>query len=105
MARRMSSMNVTGFNNRKQEPHESIDVYATALRALAATCDTCEFGTLKDEIIRDRLVCGIAENSVRRKLLQEPKLTLASVWIPVDHPKLRVLILRRSVDNYQTQTR
>ena len=61
------------FNNRKQEPHESIDAYATALRALTATC---EFGTLKDEMIRDRLVCGIADNSIRRKLLQEPKLSL-----------------------------
>ena len=61
------------FNNRKQESHESIDVYAAALRALAATC---EFGELKDEMIRDRLVCGIADNSVRRKLLQEPKLSL-----------------------------
>ena len=49
------------FNNRKQEPHELIDAYATALRALAATC---EFGTLKDEMIRDRLVCGIADNSI-----------------------------------------
>ena len=27
-------------------------------------------------MIRDRLVCGITENSVRRKLLQEPKLSL-----------------------------
>ena len=61
------------FNNRNQESHESIDVYAIALRALAATC---EFGALKDEVIRDRLVCGITENSVRRKLLQEPKLSL-----------------------------
>ena len=61
------------LNNRKQETHESIDVYATALRALAATC---EFGVLKDEMIRDRLVCGITENNVRRKLLQEPKLSL-----------------------------
>ena len=61
------------FNNRKQESHESIDVYATALRALAPTC---EFGALRDEMIRDRLVCGITENSVRRKLLQEPKLLL-----------------------------
>ena len=63
------------FNNRKQESRESIDVYATALRALAATCEF-EFGALKDEMIRDRLVCGITENSVRRKLLQEPKLSL-----------------------------
>ena len=61
------------FNNGKQEPHESINVYAAALRALAAMC---EFGELKDEMICDRLVCGIADNSVRRKLLQEPKLLL-----------------------------
>ena len=27
-------------------------------------------------MIRDRLVCGIADNSIRRKLLQEPKLSL-----------------------------
>ena len=27
-------------------------------------------------MIRDCLVCGITENSVRRKLLQEPKLSL-----------------------------
>ena len=62
------------FNNRKQEPHKSIDVHATALRALVAMC---EFGTLKDELIRHRLVCEIAEIGVRQKLLQEPKLTLA----------------------------
>ena len=61
------------FNNRKQEPHESTNFYSAALRALAATC---EFGELKDEMIRDRLVCRIADNSVRRKLLQEPKLLL-----------------------------
>ena len=61
------------FNNRNQESHESIDVYATGLRALAATC---EFGALRDEMIRDRLVCGITNNSVRRKLLQEPKSSL-----------------------------
>ena len=41
------------FNNRNQESHESMDVYATALQALAATC---EVGALKDEMIRDRLV-------------------------------------------------
>jgi len=61
------------FNNRKQEPHESIDAYATALRALAATW---EFAALKVEMIRDRLVCGITDNSIRRKLLQEPKFSL-----------------------------
>ena len=61
------------FKNRKQESNESIEVYAAVLRALAATR---EFGELKDEMIRDHLVCGIADNSVRRKLLQDPKLSL-----------------------------
>ena len=61
------------FKNRRQESHESIVVYATALRALAATS---EFDALKDEMIRDRLVCGITESSVQRKLLGEPKLSL-----------------------------
>ena len=38
--------------------------------------DTCEFGSLKDGLIRDHLVCGIEDDSLRKKLLQEPKLTL-----------------------------
>ena len=62
------------FNNRTQEPSESIETYAASLRALAATC---AFGTLHDELIRDRIVCGIHNNAVRRKLLQEPKLSLS----------------------------
>ena len=43
------------------------------IRALAETCD---FGALKDQLIRDRIVCGVRDNAVRRKLLQESKLTL-----------------------------
>ena len=61
------------FNNRSQEQTESIDTYANALRALAETCD---FGALKNPLIRDRIVCGVRDNAVRRKLLQESKLTL-----------------------------
>ena len=61
------------FNNRSQEPHESVDAYATALRALAVTC---EFGVLKEEMARDLIVCGIRDNPTRRKLLQEPNLSL-----------------------------
>ena len=62
------------FNNRSQEQTELIDTYVNALRALAETCD---FGALKDQLIRDRIVCGFRDNAVRRKLLQESKLTLA----------------------------
>ncbi|CAH3019511.1 unnamed protein product, partial [Porites evermanni] len=41
------------FNNRNQDAGESIDTYASNLRSLS---DTCNFGTLKDEMIRDRIV-------------------------------------------------
>ena len=57
-----------------QEQAESIDTYITTLRALAETCD---FGTLKDDLLRDRIVCGVRENVIRRKLLQESGLTLS----------------------------
>ena len=49
------------------------DAYTTALSTLA---ETCEFGSLKEDLIRDRLVCGLRDNSLRKKLLQKPKLTL-----------------------------
>ena len=62
------------FNNRSQVQAESIDTYITTLRALA---ETCEFETLKDDPIRDRVVCGVRENSIRRKLPQESGLILS----------------------------
>ena len=61
------------FNNRNQDTGESIDTYASNLRSLS---DTCNFGTLKDEMIRDRIVCGVRDSSLRKKLLQVPELTL-----------------------------
>ena len=61
------------FNNRNQDAGESIDTYASNLRSLS---DTCNFGALKDEMIRDRIVCGVRDSSLRKKLLQVPELTL-----------------------------
>ena len=37
---------------------------------------TCNFGNLRVELIRDRVVCGISNIIAQQKLLQEPKLTL-----------------------------
>ena len=45
----------------------------TAIHTLA---DTCEFGAIKEELIRDRIVCGISDNAVQKKLLQEACLPL-----------------------------
>ena len=61
------------FNRRDQESNESVDAYVTALRKLAKTCN---YGSLTDSLIRDRMVVGINDNSARKKLLQTSKLTL-----------------------------
>ncbi len=61
------------FNQRVQEPNEPIDSYLSALRSMAKTCN---YGNLEDNLIRDRLVIGIRDNATRKRLLQEPKLTL-----------------------------
>ncbi len=62
------------FNTRSQAPNESIQSYIADLKTLA---NSCEFGPLHDDLIRDRVVCGIANNNVRKLLLKEHNLTLA----------------------------
>ena len=57
------------FNNRNQETGESFDAYLTALKALAKTCN---FGSLKDELIRDRIVCGIRDTGTRKNYSKKP---------------------------------
>lgn len=44
------------FNSKIQLDGESVKDFATALHALA---DTCNFGELREELIRDRLVVGL----------------------------------------------
>ena len=61
------------FHIRAEESAKTIEAYASALRTLA---DTCLFGSLKEEMIRDRLVCGISDIGLCKKLLQESELTL-----------------------------
>jgi hypothetical protein len=63
------------FNKRDQEQGENIDTYVAALRTLVKTCN---YGTLEESLIRDRIVIGIRDNATRKKLLQDAKLTLNS---------------------------
>ena len=63
------------FNNRNQCDTESIDPYVGELRLLAKTCN---FGTLEDYLICDRIVCGITDQRVRKHLLQTADLKLKS---------------------------
>ena len=61
------------FYTRDRKPNEAVNDYVAALRKLAMECDFA--GSLEDNL-RDRLVCGINEVSVQRKMLTEPALDL-----------------------------
>lgn len=61
------------FNTRNQDENETIDQYVTALRTLAATC---EFESLHDGLIRDRIVCGIKTQTLKERMLRENDVTL-----------------------------
>ena len=63
------------FNSRKQEPGESVDTFITALYTLA---EHCNYGTLHDEMIRDRIVVGIRDSSLSEKLQLDAELTLST---------------------------
>ena len=38
--------------------------------------ETCEYGTLRDEMLRDRIVVGIQDSAMSEKLQLDPELTL-----------------------------
>jgi hypothetical protein len=61
------------FNSRIRKSHESVAEYVSQLRALA---EHCNFGGSLEEMLRDRLVCGIEDTAIQRKLLAEADLTL-----------------------------
>jgi hypothetical protein len=46
------------------------------IEALYELAETCQFGDLKNELIRDRIVVGIRNASLSQKLMQDEKLTL-----------------------------
>ena len=61
------------FNSSSQQQEESTDEYVNRLRKYAASCN---FGSLTDELIRDRLVLGIRDQATKLRLLKEEKLDL-----------------------------
>lgn len=60
------------FYKRNQKLHESISDYIVELKTLAQSCD---FKTFLEEALRDKLVCGINNESIQQKLLNETGLT------------------------------
>ncbi|XP_036071205.1 uncharacterized protein LOC118597883 [Oryzias melastigma] len=60
------------FNTRNRKHDESVVDYVAELRKLAQDCN---FGNTLTVMLRDRLVCGINEDRIQRKLLSEDGLT------------------------------
>ena len=63
------------FNRRNQQSGETAEQYIMVLYDLV---EHCEYGELKDEMIRDRLVVGIRDTTLSEKLQLESALTLES---------------------------
>lgn len=61
------------FNQRKQESGESAELYITAIHQMA---DKCEYGAMKEELIRDCLVVGIHDKALSERMQMEAGLTL-----------------------------
>ena len=59
----------------EQGESESLRQFIARLQKLAITC---EFGTYREEAIRDRFVCGLRDRTIQRKLLAESSLVLQS---------------------------
>ena len=62
----------TKFNLRSQQEGESVETFITDLHCLA---EHCEFGVLKDELIRDRIVVGLKDKKMSEKLQLDSILT------------------------------
>ena len=64
------------FNTRSRKTTETLAEYVAALRELALNC---KFGSQErlEEMLRDRLVCGINHAGIQRKLLSEGDLSFS----------------------------
>ena len=60
------------FNSRSCQPGETVAAYVAELRKLS---EFCEFADTLDEMLRDRLVWGIADSRIQHRLLAEGSLT------------------------------
>ena len=61
------------FFSRSQHAGETVEAYITALYKLSSICN---FGTMTERLIKDRLVIGIRDDKAREKLLAKEQLDL-----------------------------
>lgn len=61
------------FNNRVQQPGESIEDFILGVKLQA---EQCNFENFKDVAIRDRIVAGVKDKALQARLMNEENLTL-----------------------------
>ncbi|UYV77068.1 SDK2, partial [Cordylochernes scorpioides] len=82
------------FNRRSQGEMEPVEEFITNLYVLA---ETCSYGILKEEMIRDRLVVGVKNLNLSEKLQLESELTLEKA--------IQIVRQSESVKNQQKEIR
>ena len=62
------------FHSRTRASGETVSTFVAELRKLS---EHCNFGETLNDMLRDRLVCGINDQRLQRRLLSEPELPFA----------------------------
>ncbi|KAK0156517.1 hypothetical protein N1851_000186 [Merluccius polli] len=65
------------FDSRSRQPSETVSSYVAELRRLAHDCN---FGTTLEQRLRDRLVCGVNDDRIQRRLLSETDVTFEKAF-------------------------
>ena len=73
------------FRNRVQKPGENVEIF---IRALYELSENCDFGSAKDDNIRDSIVIGLSDKSVSQQLQMEASLTLATAISKARHSEM-----------------
>lgn len=64
------------FNNRVQQPNESVEDFILSVKLQA---EYCTFENFKNAAIRDRILAGLKDDALRQRLMSEENLTLESM--------------------------
>ena len=88
------------FNTRNEKSGEKFDTFLTSLKTLAKDC---EYRELKDSLIKDRIVCGVDDNELRKRLLQTEELTLDKAVRTCKVNELSSMQLESSIQAINTQ--
>ena len=83
------------FNSCRRKQRQSVSTFVVELRHLT---EHCEFGDSMDDMLHDRLVCGINDSRLQRRLLAETSLNFKKRWSWLEHLNRR----RKNAQDLQT---